>query len=113
MDTITLNAKNKNTLAFTYPADLTGLQVIFRAKKNKENATNPLIELLATIDSATQALSSGYFNIDLSVPGLSELGGAYFCEFEINNGATINDPGTAAPTFFDITQLQIIERLDN
>ena len=107
-----LNAKNKNRLPFTYGADLTGFQVIFRAKNTVEDTTTPIVEVLATITSTTASLSVGYIDVDLTA--VTTLGNTFFFEIEINDGATINATPTTPPIFtVQPTKGTLITRLDN
>jgi hypothetical protein len=108
---LTLNAKNKNRLLWSYDKDLTGYQIIFRLKQSVEDTTAPLVEVLATVITLTATLTEGYFDIDLTGTSYT---GRYFYEIEINDATTINGTPTVAPLFNLAPTACIIQtRLDN
>ena len=110
--TFTLNAKNKNRFTFTYAANLTGFQVIFRAKNTIEDTTTPIIEVLGTVTSASATISVGYFDIDLTA--VTTLGVTFYWEIEINDAISINATYASAPVFIlQPTKGTLITRLDN
>jgi len=110
MTTFTLNAKHKNRVPLSIDLDLSGLQMIFRIKKRVESETAPLVEVLCTFPTKAST-SIGY--VDVNLEDAPFLSGLYKCEFEINDGAGINNPGSGIPIFYQITDVYIQQRLDN
>jgi hypothetical protein len=101
----TLNALHNNRHLFSYGVDLTGFTVFFRAKNEIENTTAPIVEVTATITSATASLSAGYFDIDLTA--ITTLNENFYYEVEITDGVN--------PPLFNIQPVKgkLITRLDN
>lgn len=107
-----LNSKSVNKILYKLKPSVTGELVnttghtlIYRLKKNIENSTIPLLEVIATPTTQSDILSEGYFTIDLTTLDIS---GVYYFEIE-----WIKSDGSS--TFFDISPKQVLiqTRLDN
>jgi hypothetical protein len=113
MSCLQLNAKKVNRIYYTIENELstelvntTGIDVIFRMKKDKENLTTPLFEITATKTLETDTKSQGYWDVDLTTDPEDTYIDMYYWEMELNDGVN-------PPKIEDIQTLEIKITLDN
>jgi hypothetical protein len=81
-----------NFVDIVIDSDLTNKTLIYRFKTSKEDQTIPLLKGNVNITEITSTKSTGYIELDLSVPALAVIEGTAYIDFKIVNNSDLTRP---------------------